>query len=82
MLYASGAVTARQRVVDTWTVGAAEAADHGIRMAWELEPGFAFNKPSDILRIVDEVNHDNFGVMFDASHGYMVAVVGARQPGG
>ncbi len=73
--------TARKRVVDTWKVCAAEAADNGIRMAWEFEPGFAFNKPSDILRIVDEVNHDNFGVMFDASHGYMVAVVGARQPG-
>jgi sugar phosphate isomerase/epimerase len=27
------------------------------------------------------VDHDNFGVQFDACHGYMVAVVGARQPG-
>jgi len=75
------AEAARQRVVETWTRCAEEAADEGVRMAWEFEPGFAFNKPSDILRIVEEVNNDNFGVMFDTCHGYMVAVEGARQPG-
>ncbi|MBN1127209.1 MAG: sugar phosphate isomerase/epimerase [Sedimentisphaerales bacterium] len=73
--------TARKRVVDTWKICADEAADAGVRLTWEFEPGFAFNKPSDIFRILDEVNHDNFGVMFDACHGYMVAVEGARQPG-
>jgi len=73
--------TARERVVKTWKVCAAEAADAGVRLSWEFEPGFAFNKPSDILRIIEEVDHDNFGVMFDACHGYMVAVEGARQPG-
>jgi sugar phosphate isomerase/epimerase len=73
--------TARKRVVETWKTCAAEAADRGVRVTWEFEPGFAFNKPSDIVRIVDEVNHDNFGVLFDACHGYMVAVEGARQPG-
>jgi len=73
--------TALQRVAGTWKICAAEAADEGVRMAWEFEPGFAFNKPSDILQIVDEVGHDNFGVMFDTCHGYMVACTGARQPG-
>jgi len=73
--------TALQRIVETWKICAADAADEGVRMAWEFEPGFAFNKPSDILRIVDEVGHDNFGVMFDTCHGYMVACTGARQPG-
>ena len=71
--------TARKRVVKTWKTCAKEAADAGVRLTWEFEPGFAFNKPSDILRILEEVNHDNFGVMFDCCHGYMVAVVGARQ---
>ncbi len=72
---------ARERVVKTWQVCAKQAADKGVYMTWEFEPGFAFNKPSDILRIVEEVNDDNFGVQFDTCHGYMVAVVGARQPG-
>ena len=73
--------TARRRVVDTWQQGAREAADKGLYVTWEFEPGFAFNKPSDILRIVDEVDADNFGVQFDTCHGHMVAAVGARQPG-
>lgn len=73
--------TARKRVVTTWKRCVAEAADKGVYVTWEFEPGFAFNKPSDILRILDEVNHDNFGVQFDTCHAHMVAAVGARQPG-
>ncbi len=73
--------TARERVVRTWRQCAREAADRGIRVVWEFEPGFAFNKPSDIERILDEVNDSNFTVMFDTCHAHMVAAVGARQPG-
>ena len=73
--------TARERVVKTWKVCARDAAAKGIYVTWEFEPGFAFNKPSDILRIVDEVNDPNFGVQFDTCHAHMVAAVGARQPG-
>lgn len=73
--------TARKRVVRTWRRCAEEAADIGVSLSWEFEPGFAFNKPSEILRIVDEINHPGFGAMFDTCHAYMVAVVGARQPG-
>ena len=73
--------TARKRVVKTWKVCARDAAAKGIYVTWEFEPGFAFNKPSDILRIVDEVGDDNFGVQFDTCHAHMVAAVGARQPG-
>jgi len=73
--------TALQRAVKTWRICADEAAGKGIRVAWEFEPGFAFNKPSDIVRIVEQVHKDNFGVMFDTCHGHMVAATGARQPG-
>ncbi len=73
--------TAVKRAVTAWKTCAQEAADKGVYVAWEFEPGFAFNKPSDILRIVDEVDHPNFGVMFDTCHAHMVAAVGARQPG-
>jgi sugar phosphate isomerase/epimerase len=75
------AETARKRVVETWKVCSREAADKGVYVTWEFEPGFAFNKPSDILRIVDEVGDENFGVQFDVCHAHMVAAVGARQPG-
>jgi sugar phosphate isomerase/epimerase len=72
---------ARKRIVKTWKQCAREAADKGVYVTWEFEPGFAFNKPSDIIRMADEVNDDNFGVQFDTCHAHMVAAVGARQPG-
>lgn len=73
--------TARERVVKTWQRCSDEAADKGCYVTWEFEPGFAFNKPSQVLQIVDEVNRDNFGIEFDTCHAEMVAGVGARQPG-
>jgi sugar phosphate isomerase/epimerase len=72
---------ALKRVASTWRKCAQEARDKGIRMVWEFEPGFAFNKPSDILRVLDAVNQDNFKIMVDTCHAYNVAVMGARQPG-
>ncbi|PCJ58404.1 MAG: hypothetical protein COA73_09925 [Candidatus Hydrogenedentota bacterium] len=72
---------ARKRVVSTWQKCSDIAADKGCYVTWEFEPGFAFNKPSQILQIIDEVNKDNFGVEFDTCHAEMVAGKGARQPG-
>lgn len=72
--------TARRRVVRTWKRCVEESAEAGISVVWEFEPGFAFNKPSDILRILEEVDHPSFSVMFDTCHAHMVAVEGARQP--
>jgi len=73
--------TARSRAVETWKRCADEAADAGLSVSWEFEPGFAFNEPSEILRIPEEVDRDNFGVMLDTCHAYMCAVEAARQPG-
>lgn len=70
-----------ERVVKTFQEGARHAASQGIRVLWEFEPGFAFNKPSEILRLVDEVAHPNFQILYDTCHAHMVASVGARQPG-
>jgi len=74
----------RQRLVKAWDLCARLAADRGIRVAWEFEPGFAFNKPAEIVGIVDEVRglgNPNFGVMVDTCHAHMCAAVGALQPG-
>ncbi len=72
---------ALERVAETWKKCAREAADAKVRVVWEFEPGFAFNKPSDVFQVLDKVNHDNFMVMFDTCHADNVAVQGARQPG-
>jgi sugar phosphate isomerase/epimerase len=73
--------TALQRVVSTWQKCADIAAANGQYVTWEFEPGFAFNKPSDIVRVHDAVNRPNFGLQYDTCHGQMVGVNGARQEG-
>jgi sugar phosphate isomerase/epimerase len=69
------------RLADVWRDSAEIARKAGIRLVWEFEPGFAFNKPSEILAMHTKVSHPNFNLMFDTSHAYMCGVVGARQHG-
>lgn len=69
------------RLADLWREAAGIAEQAGIRMVWEFEPGFAFNKPSEILAMHQAVGHPNFWILFDTSHAFMCAVVGARQHG-
>lgn len=68
-----------QRAVETFRTYAEYAQQQGIVVAWEFEPGFMFNKPSEIIGLVKEVDHLNFTVMFDFCHAQMCAAVGARQ---
>lgn len=70
-----------ERLVKAFSAAAPKAEDRGIRLVWEFEPGFAFNKPSEIIRLPDEVAHENFRVLFDTCHAHICAAVGARQPG-
>jgi len=73
--------TAMARVVEVWKQCARMAAKVNVRLAWEFEPGFAFNKPDDVVAICESVGEPNFGAMFDTCHGNMVARYSARQPG-
>jgi sugar phosphate isomerase/epimerase len=69
-----------QRVVTTWQRCARWAGDAMIDVYWEFEPGNMFNKPSEVVRLVDEVGTSNFRVMFDTCHAQVAGVIGARQP--
>ena len=71
---------AMARCGEIWHECAGTAAEANVKLTWEFEPGFAFNKPGDIVGIVNAVDHPNFGVLYDACHAHMVAAVGARQP--
>jgi sugar phosphate isomerase/epimerase len=74
---------ARERLIRVWDRCSKIAADYGLNVTWEFEPGFLFNKPSEIVEIVDGVRalgNPNFGVLFDTCHAHMVAAVGANQP--
>lgn len=70
----------RAKLVKTWQECSDIAADLGCYVTWEFEPGFAFNKPSQVVQIVDEVNKNNFGLEFDTCHAECVSK-GHRQPG-
>lgn len=69
------------RTADVWREAAGIAEKAGLRLVWEFEPGFAFNKPSEVVGMHEAVGHPNFNIMFDTSHAYMCGVVGARQHG-
>jgi sugar phosphate isomerase/epimerase len=69
------------RIARLWGEGAAFAGGANVRLVWEFEPGFVFNKPGEVIRMHQEVRHPNFFVLFDTSHAYMCSVVGARQHG-
>jgi sugar phosphate isomerase/epimerase len=72
----------RQRfdqLVTAWQAAADRAADAGVRIVWEFEPGFWLNRPSEVVRVLSAVDRSNFQVLFDTSHAYAGAVAGARQ---
>jgi sugar phosphate isomerase/epimerase len=71
--------SAFHRIAALWNNCAEFAQKAGIRVAWEFEPGFAFNKPGEVVRMHQEVAHPNFSILFDTAHAYMCAVAGARQ---
>ena len=68
-----------QRFVEAWQVCSEKAEKEGVLVVWEFEPGFAFNRPDEIARMVREISHPNFKVLFDSCHAHMCASVGARQ---
>src|SRR5262245_21953653 len=72
------------RIISVWDKCSKIAADFGMNVCWEFEPGFVVNKPSEILKIVEAVRgkgNPNFGVLYDTCHAHMCAVVAANQVG-
>jgi sugar phosphate isomerase/epimerase len=65
--------------VDTFQECAEEAQKEGVLVVWEFEPGVQFNRPSEIVKMAEEVAHDNFRVLFDSCHAHMCASRGSRQ---
>jgi sugar phosphate isomerase/epimerase len=72
---------ALSRVADLWREGAEECKKAGVRLVWEFEPGYLFNKYSEVIALHDRVGHPWFQLLFDTSHAYMSGVIGARQQG-
>ncbi|MCK5251047.1 MAG: sugar phosphate isomerase/epimerase [Spirochaetaceae bacterium] len=73
--------TAFTNAAKNWNSAAEECAKAGVSLVWEFEPGFLFNKPSEVITMVKHVDHPNFSLLFDICHGSMCAEKAARQMG-
>ena len=73
--------TCFNKVASVWYKAAEVCAKKGVKLIWEFEPGFLFNKPSEVVRMVYKVDHPNFSILFDSCHAYMCGVIGSRQMG-
>lgn len=69
------------RLGDVWRDCADLGRQAQVRVVWEFEPGFVFNKPSEVVALHDKVGHPWFQLVFDTAHAYLCSVVGARQHG-
>lgn len=56
------------RVVDMWRKHAERGAEVGVTMLYELESGQLFVKPSEALKLMEDVGHPNLQFMFDVGH--------------
>ena len=72
---------ARGTVIEVFRQDAEKAGAAGVTVAWEFEPGRLFNKPGEILGILEAVDHESFTIQYDTAHGQLCAVVGAHQYG-
>lgn len=73
--------TCFSKVASVWDKAADICAKDGVKLVWEFEPGFLFNKPSEVVRMVYKIDNPNFSIMFDSCHAYMCAVMASRQMG-
>jgi sugar phosphate isomerase/epimerase len=68
-------------VVEMFKKITGRAKKAGVLAVWEFEPGYIFNKPSEIVKMVRDVGDENFKLLVDTCHVQMCAVVGAHQWG-
>ncbi len=64
------------RVVKTFQHHAGRGQEHGVVMLWELESLQPFNKPSETLKMLEDVGHSHFKLMYDTGHFQACAVIG------
>lgn len=66
-------------VVETFREHAEQGAQVGVQMLWELESGQPFNHPSEVVKLVKDVDHPNFKMLYDTGHWHQVCSVGHNQ---
>ena len=66
-------------VVSMFRKHAERGAEVGVTMLWELESGQLFVKPSEAVKLLEDVGHDNLQLMFDVGHVEACCVIAHNQ---
>jgi sugar phosphate isomerase/epimerase len=64
------------RVVRTFQHHADRGKEYGVTMLWELESLQPFNKPSETVKMLGDVGHSHFKLMYDTGHFQACSVIG------
>ena len=67
------------RVVTTFRSHAERGRELGVKILWELETGQIFVRPSEAVKLLDDVGDDNLQLMFDVGHVQAACVLGHNQ---
>lgn len=67
------------RVVTMFQRHAQRGREEGVLMLWELESGQIFVKPSEAVKLLDDVGDDNLKLMYDVGHVEACAVLAHNQ---
>jgi sugar phosphate isomerase/epimerase len=67
------------RVVTTFKQHAERGRESGVKMLWELETAQIFVKPSEAVKLLDDVDDPNLQLMFDVGHVHAACVLGHNQ---
>ena len=67
------------RVVTMFRKHAERGAEVGVTMLWELETGQIFVKPSEAVKLLNDVGDDNLKLMYDIGHVEACAVLAHNQ---
>ncbi len=67
------------RVVTVFRKHAQRGREEGVEMLWELESGQIFVKPSEVVKLLNDVGDDNLKLMYDIGHVEACAVLAHNQ---
>jgi len=67
------------RVVTLFQQHAQRGREEGVEMLWELESGQIFVKPSEAVKLLNDVGDDNLKLMYDIGHVEACAVLAHNQ---
>jgi len=67
------------RVVNTFREHAEQGEQVGCTMLWELESGQPFNHPTEVVKLMNDVDHPNFKILYDTGHFHACTVLGHNQ---